>query len=114
HPFLRAAVRCRRDRRRHRVRDLLAADPGAYPRPPPGNQGAARRSRVPQARRAVVAAARRLPRVPGPLAQRPGDPGADLAGGDPARARPGRAAVAVVAGSVSATAGEWWLATLGR
>src|SRR5690606_22593125 len=96
---------------------LLAADPGAHPRPPPGDQGRARRGRVPAPGRAVVAAARRLPRVPGPLAQRPGHPGADLALGDPARARAGRDPVAVVGCAMSglpASVGEWWLATVGR
>src|SRR5690606_26326620 len=107
-------VRRLRDRRRDRVCDLLAADPGPHPRPPRGNQARARRMAVPQARGAVVAAARRLPGAPGPGPERPGHVGADLAGGDPVRPGDGRPAVAVVAGAVSAHGGQWWLATLGR
>src|SRR5690606_37780962 len=83
----------------------------------PGDQGRARRRRVPAPGGVVVAAARRLPCVPGPFAQRPGHAGADLALGDPARARSGRDPVAVVGGAMSglpASDGEWWLATLGR
>src|SRR3546814_330196 len=115
---LRPAVRRRRHRRRHRVRDLLATGAGAPARPPPGCEGAAGRWRLPQARRAVVAVQRSLSICPRSAVHRPGHPRARGADGDRGRAGPRRPAVAAVdrGGAVSAAGmrDQWWLASLGR